>query len=38
VAVPGAPQTDADRPPLLLHPEMGDPIDRLRQVLQDAAT
>lgn len=35
VIIPGAP--DSERPPLRLHPETGDPLDRLRQVLQDAA-
>ncbi len=34
---PGAPEPEADRPPLLLHPDRGDPIDRLRQLLEDAA-
>ncbi|MGE2727474.1 hypothetical protein [Mycolicibacterium pulveris] len=37
VVAPGAPEPDAERPPLLLHPETGDPIDRLRQLLRDAA-
>ncbi|MGV0644509.1 hypothetical protein [Mycolicibacterium sp. XJ879] len=35
VVIPGAP--DSERPPLLLHPERGDPLGRLRQLLQDAA-
>ena len=32
-----APQEEADRPALRLNPEQGDPRDRLRQILQDAA-
>lgn len=37
VLAPGAPQPDAERPPLLLHPHSGDPVERLRQLLRDAA-
>ena len=37
VLAPGAPELDTERPPLLLHPQTGDPVEKLRQLLQDAA-